>query len=150
MSLIDPLEETPRLIASHPAIHHFGFAVRRIRDAVSFYSVLFTAEWDGAIIHDPLQTVRIAFLKPHAAGPLIELVEAAGQGAPVPVDGPVHGAIYHVCLEVDDLDAAIVEIQRLGAVLVRRPAPAVAFGNRHVAWLYTRQHLLLELLERSR
>lgn len=149
MSLIGPLEEAPRLLASRPAIHHFGFAVRRIVDAVSVYSVLFTAEWDGAIFHDPLQAVRIAFLKPDAAGPLIELVEAAGHGAPVPVAGPAQGAMHHVCLEVDNLEAAIIEIRRLGAVLVRRPAPAVAFGNRHIAWLYTRQHFLLELLERS-
>ena len=148
MNLTDLREDVPLQTAGRSMIHHYGFAVRRIRDAAPVYCALFAAQWSGAVIHDPLQAVRVAFLTPRAGGPLVELIESAGQAAPVPEEGPTHGAIHHVCLEVDNLGVSIADIQRLGAILVRRPAPAVALENRHIAWLYTREHLLVELLER--
>ena len=36
----------------------------------------------------------------------------------------------------------------LGALVVQNPVPAVAFDLRRIAWAYTRQKLLIELLER--
>jgi glyoxalase/bleomycin resistance protein/dioxygenase superfamily protein len=147
MNLTDPGKD--RAIAGCPMVHHYGFAVRRILDAAPVYCALFAARWNGTTIHDPLQAVRVAFLTPRTGGPLIELIESAGRDGPVPEGGPVYGAIHHVCLEVDKLEISMVEIQRTGAILVRRPAPAIAFENRLIAWLYTREHLLVELLERS-
>jgi methylmalonyl-CoA/ethylmalonyl-CoA epimerase len=137
-------------ITGYPVVHHYGFAVKRISDAAPVFCTLFVALWDGITIHDPLQSVRVAFLTPRAGGPLVELVESAGKGGPVPEGGPAHGAIHHVCFEVDNLEISMAEIQRIGAILVRRPAPAVAFDGRCIAWLYTQERLLVELLERSK
>jgi hypothetical protein len=38
----------------------------------------------------------------------------------------------------------------VGAVVTQKPVPALAFDGRRVAWIYTRDKLLLEYLERAR
>jgi hypothetical protein len=35
-----------------------------------------------------------------------------------------------------------------GALIMRRPKPAVAFEGRRIAWMLTREKLLVELLEK--
>jgi methylmalonyl-CoA/ethylmalonyl-CoA epimerase len=53
----------------------------------------------------------------------------------------------HVCYVAKDLDRELVRLRTQGALLVRRALPAVAFQGRRIAWVYTRQRLLVELLE---
>ena len=53
-------------------------------------------------------------------------------------------------LEVDDLEQQIREMKTNRAMLIRRPQPAVAFGGRRIAWMRTRDKLLVEYLERAR
>ncbi len=35
-----------------------------------------------------------------------------------------------------------------GCTVVRRPKPAVAFAGRRIAWMFTQEKLLVELLEK--
>jgi hypothetical protein len=42
----------------------------------------------------------------------------------------------------------MAEMKSRGALIVKRPKPAVAFGGRHIAWMLTAEKLLLEFLER--
>jgi catechol 2,3-dioxygenase-like lactoylglutathione lyase family enzyme len=55
--------------------------------------------------------------------------------------------LHHVCFEVDDLGRQLAEARANRSVLVRSPCPAAAFGGRHIAWIFTRQRLLIEYLE---
>ncbi len=42
---------------------------------------MYGADWDGEIVHDPLQKARVTFLRtPAPSDALIELVEPAGEG----------------------------------------------------------------------
>jgi len=41
-------------------------------------------------------------------------------------------------------------MQAQKAMLVRHPKPAVAFGGRLIAWMLTREKLLVEYLERQK
>ncbi len=54
-----------------------------------------------------------------------------------------------MCYEVENLDLHLQSMRRTGGVVVRRPLPAVAFENRRIAWVFTKQRLLLEFLERQ-
>jgi methylmalonyl-CoA/ethylmalonyl-CoA epimerase len=49
---------------------------------------------------------------------------------------------------VDSMDEQIARSLEQRAILVRRPTPATAFGGRRIAWVYTRNKLLIEYLER--
>ena len=47
-----------------------------------------------------------------------------------------------------DLEQELARARSCGAVITRRPKPAVAFGGRRIAWIYTKNRLLIEYLER--
>jgi methylmalonyl-CoA/ethylmalonyl-CoA epimerase len=53
-----------------------------------------------------------------------------------------------MCYQVDDLEAHIADMKLRKAVLIRPPKPAVAFGSRRIAWMVTRERLVVEYLER--
>ena len=84
----------------------------------------------------------------------LSLVEVPGGTLEI-VAGPiVRGVLekgrmgYHVCFEVDDVDAALASLVSGGGRQVTRPSPAILFGGRRVCFVHTRLGLV-ELLERA-
>lgn len=129
-------------------LHHYGFVVADIREGMRGFCASLGAEWDGRIFEDPLQKVKVAFLTTGAADAQLELVEPMG------TDSPVYrflqergGGLHHACWSVDDLDAQLLAMRARGAIIARRPKPALAFGGRRIAWVLTREQLLVEFLE---
>ena len=127
--------------------HHVGFVVASIEQAMPGFVRSMAALWDGRVIHDPLQKVKVAFLTTRAEDPQIELVEPAGEDSPVSGFLARGGGLHHVCYEVGDLGGQLDEFRSRGAVIAKRPKPAVAFGGRRIAWVITAEKLLVELLE---
>jgi len=128
--------------------HHIGFVVKAIKHSAPEFSASLMAEWDGAIVADPLQSVSVAFLYPRSPGmAVVELVEPLGSESPVSRFLAKGGGLHHLCYEVDSLDKQLEWCRTAGDWIVREPVPAVAFNQRRIAWVYTRQHLLLEFLE---
>ncbi len=124
--------------------HHVGVAVREISQSVEMFARIFGAKVDSELFHDPHQGVRIQFIR---LGDLrVELLEPAAE--PSPVDGVLKRgvALYHICHEVDDLDAALGDLAAAKVTIVSPAKPAVAFGGRRVAFVIC-QGLLVELLE---
>jgi methylmalonyl-CoA/ethylmalonyl-CoA epimerase len=137
-------------MASPLRLHHVGFVVANIEQAMPGFVRSLMAEWDGQIFHDPLQKVRVAFLATRAEDALIELVEAVGDDSPVlRFLRERGGGLHHLCYEVANLEHELAEFRSRGAVIAKRPRPAVAFAGRRIAWLITAEKLLIELLEES-
>jgi methylmalonyl-CoA/ethylmalonyl-CoA epimerase len=131
------------------ALHHLGFVVVSIANSVQGFASMLRANWDKQVFHDPNQGVRVTFLKGRCPGdPLWELVEPADEQSPVYSLAAKGGGLHHVCYLVDKLEVALADARSLGAIVTRQPMPAVAFGGRRIAWIYTRDHLLIEYLER--
>jgi methylmalonyl-CoA/ethylmalonyl-CoA epimerase len=130
-------------------LHHVGFVVPEVRAGMEAFVVSLGATWDGAIYQDPLQKVKVAFLTTRAGDAQIELVAPDGPDSPVlrflEQNG---GGMHHVCYEVDDLEGQMAAMKTHGALIMRRPKPAVAFEGRRIAWMLTREKLLVELLEK--
>ena len=128
--------------------HHIGFVLRSIQDNGDSLARSLCAIWDKTIVFDPLQKVRVTFLRGlHFADPMIELVEPAGSDSPVLSFLERGGGLHHLCYEVADLDSHLVFCQSVGTIILRRPVPAVAFGGRRIAWALTKRRLLVEFLE---
>lgn len=109
-----------------------------------------SARWDGQTIHDPLQRVRVAFFYPvDGHNPVLELVEPASDTSPVTSFLKKGGGLHHVCYEIDDLDSALRQARAAKMAIASPPTPAVAFNGRRIAWVCSRNRLLMELLERS-
>jgi methylmalonyl-CoA/ethylmalonyl-CoA epimerase len=129
-------------------LHHVGYVVRSISEVADRFAQSVAASWDQKIIQDPLQDAKVAFL----AGivqeyPLVELVEPASEASPVTNFLKKGGGLHHLCYEVESLDKQLEFSQTIGAMIVRAPLPAVAFAGRRIAWVYTKDRLLLEFLD---
>jgi methylmalonyl-CoA/ethylmalonyl-CoA epimerase len=135
--------------APQGTFHHVGFVVASIEKSVKGFSESTESEWDGVVTHDPNQGVQVTFLRSkEAANPLIELVEPAGENSPVIPFLKKGGGLHHLCYEVDSLEKQLELIRSKGGLITRQPLPAVAFGGRRIAWVYTKNKLLIEYLER--
>lgn len=134
---------------SKPSLHHVGFVVETIADACPGFAKSIGAQWDGDIIHDPGQSAKVAFLRcPVPDGPALELVQPDGPESPLQKFLAKGGGLHHVCFEVDSLEEQLKQSRAAGCLVAKAPLPAVAFGGRMIAWVYTPQKLLVEYLER--
>lgn len=130
-----------------PRLHHVGFVVANIEACAPGMSRALLAEWNREIFADPLQRVRVTFLKGGLQGPLVELVEPLGQDSPVLRFLGDGGGLHHLCYEVISIPDHLDRIRAAGGIIVSRAKPAIAFGGRAIAWALTREKLLLEFLQ---
>jgi methylmalonyl-CoA/ethylmalonyl-CoA epimerase len=132
-------------------LHHIGYVIASIQDSADSFARSLAATWDGYIIFDPIQKVRVTFLQgASASDALIELIEPGGPESPVLRFLERGGGLHHLCYEVADLEAHLAFCKTEGTMILRAPVPAVAFGGRRIAWAMTRKKLLLEFLEREK
>jgi len=131
--------------------HHIGYACESIeRYLEEFMRPLFAPEVVSEVFADPIQQVRVCFVT-QPGGTVIELVEPLSADSPVnTVIGSQRGGVYHLCYEVDDLDAALKRFRAKRCLPLARPVPAVAFGGRRIVFLMTPQRDLIELVEAAR
>lgn len=124
--------------------NHVGVAVAQIEPAAERFRAVFGAAADSPILHDPQQGVHIQFLR--LGNARIELLAPAGANSPVDAMLRRGISIYHVCFEAVDFDARLAEWVKAGATLVSPPKPAIAFGNRRVAFVMC-LGLMIELVD---
>jgi len=130
-------------------LHHLGLVVASISQVAQEFADSMSASWDGQIIHDPLQQVRVAFFRPfEKRNPVFELVEPAAEDSPVTNFLSKRVGLHHICYEIDDLETTLKSARRSGFFVVSNPKPATAFGGRRIAWVTSKQRLLMEFLER--
>jgi methylmalonyl-CoA/ethylmalonyl-CoA epimerase len=129
-------------------LHHIGFVVLSIQESAKSFARSLGATWDGNIIFDPLQKVRVTFFQGRQpTDALIELVEPGAPESPVSQFLNRGGGLHHLCYEVMDLESHLRFCRSVGTVIIRPPVPAVAFGGRRIAWGVTKKRLLIEFLE---
>lgn len=135
--------------------HHLGVAVLDIAKALPHYETILGLRLISGPFDDPIQKVRVAFLKrdpaaPNSLDPCIELVAPLSPDAPVNRYLAKDAGAYHICYESGSLEGTISTMRAQGCLVIAQPAPAVAFEGRRIAWLFTPTRQLIELLERSK
>ena len=128
-------------------IDHLGIAVKDLGQAVRAYEALgFSVE----ATHDvPTEKVRAAFLP--AGESHLELLEPTDPTSVIARFLEKRSGLHHVCVLVEDIDAALAELKQAGVpVLDERPRPGA--GGCRVAFVHPRgaAGVLLELKERAR
>lgn len=127
--------------------HHIGIACRDIAKSQSFYVDMgYTA---SLVVDDPLQHVRVCFLDKDGA-PRLELLEPLDEQSPVARTLDTVGvAPYHLCYEVQDIEAAVTALRKQRFLLINGPVPACAMDDRRVAFLFQKNTGLIELVENT-
>lgn len=125
--------------------HHIGIACRDIAKTQAFY--LGQGYTASPAVEDPLQHVRISFLEKEGA-PRIELLEPLDDQSPVARTLATSGVSpYHMCYEVQDIEAAVNHLRGQRFLLVNGPVPACAMDDRRIAFLFQKNTGLIELVE---
>jgi methylmalonyl-CoA/ethylmalonyl-CoA epimerase len=131
-------------------IHHVAYVTPNVDKKAAQLVALLGCKPAGPVMIDPAQGVRCQFM--HTAdGGLLELLEPHGEKSPIEGYLKKGGGIFHVCYEVEDLDATLQHVRDTGdAVVVRDPIPAPAIGNRRIAFIMTADRDLIEFVEVAR
>lgn len=127
---------------------HLGVAVPSINSVLSIYLDLLGYSVTSGPFDDPLHKVSVCFLETAAGdGSRIELVAPLGERSPVHQMLAKGITTYHLCYEVENLEQALQNVKEKNCIILSQPLPAVAFQGRRIAWFYTPNRQLVELLE---
>src|SRR5690242_10769029 len=111
-------------------IDHVAIIVRNIEQALVFYrDTLGIAP--SEIKEVPTEQVRIAFLPMGGpSGSEIELIEPTTPDSSLSKFLEKRGeGLHHICLEVDDIDAALAEMQEKGTTVLDKQPRVAAEGR---------------------
>ena len=129
-------------------LSHIGILVKDIDEGIKHHEALFGFKQLTEIVDDPTQRVRVVLMAYSEDDPVkIELI------APLTDDSPVtdllrkHQSLYHLCFEVNDIEAAKDEARKNGAIVISQPVEAPLFEDRKICFLFTKDHYIIELVE---
>lgn len=127
--------------------HHIGVATHSIEETTKKY-IHFGYHTTTDTIFDPIQNVFISFMEKKNS-PRVELVAPVNKESPIWNTLNKNGTIpYHFCYEVDDIVQEVDKLKKMKFILVSKIVPAVAFDNRLVCFLYSKEAGLIELLNK--
>jgi methylmalonyl-CoA epimerase len=129
-----------------PSIHHIAIAVRDLDAALAFYRDALGLEL-AERREVPEEGVEIAFLP--AGDGEIELLRPLDEAGGVARFLELHGeGLHHVCLAVEDIEAAVEQLRAAGAQLLSEGPRVDVHGTRYV-FVHPRsaRGVLLELYE---
>ena len=124
-------------------LHHIGVACRDIEEGVDQLSRIHDVISQTPVVNDPEQDAQLVLLT-LADGTRIELV--AGRQVETMLKRNI--GLYHLCFEVEDIQAEIDRLVGEGAKLIVPPKPAVLFDGRTVAFL-SAGYGMIELLSKK-
>lgn len=126
-------------------IDHIGIAVRDIEQALQVYQVALGLPVKD-VVDVPDQQVRVAFLPLGESN--IELVQPTtdDSGTAKFIEKRGEG-IHHICVQVDDIEAALAQLKANGVPLIDQEPRAGAHGR--VAFVHPKgtHGVLMELVE---
>jgi methylmalonyl-CoA/ethylmalonyl-CoA epimerase len=132
---------------AHLKIDHLGIAVASLDAAVAAYEAL---GFEVSERHDvPTEKVRAAFLP--VGDSHLELLEPTDPSSAIARFLERRSGLHHVCVIVDDIDAALAEMKARGVPLLDE-TPRVGAGGCRVAFVHPKgaAGVLLELKEGKR
>jgi methylmalonyl-CoA/ethylmalonyl-CoA epimerase len=130
-------------------LHHVGIVVDDIESGIERYKALFGFVPVTEVADDPIQKVSVVLLSnPKADGVPIELI------APLTEDSPVSNILkgnvrlYHLCFLVENIEEELKNFRSNGAIVISGPVPAELFEGKRIAFVYTPDKYVVELLEK--
>ena len=129
------------------SLHHVGIAVASIEESAAFYIDHFGYAIESPIIHDPVQTAFVQFLRVPGDSPFLELVAPDSPESKLASAVRKGGGLNHMCYRVADIEAAMAKLNSIQMTVLCSPVAAVAFPGRRIAWLLGSDRVPVELVE---
>jgi methylmalonyl-CoA/ethylmalonyl-CoA epimerase len=129
-------------------LHHVGYATKLIEPLAELYVQRYGYEVSTPVIHDPLQTALVQFLRLPGDQSYLEFVAPDGPESKLTSAAKRGGGLNHLCYSSGPLEQTIAELEQSGMRLISEPKVAVAFAGRRICWLIGEDPLPIELVER--
>jgi methylmalonyl-CoA/ethylmalonyl-CoA epimerase len=129
-------------------LHHVGYVVKEIDQVTEMYLRRYGYEACTPVIHDPLQTALVQFLRLPGDQSYLELVAPDGPESKLLQAASRRGGLNHLCYTAGPLEETIRQLEEEGMSLLAEPKPAVAFRRRRICWLIGTDPVPIELVER--
>ena len=130
-------------------IHHVGIVVANIEAATAQYVKQFGYEVKSEIVHDPVQTAYVQFLKLPGDTVYLEFVSPDRPDSRLSNALKKGGGLNHICYSIEDIEAEFRKMRESGLFPLREPVAAAAFPGRRIAWLMGRDQIPIELVEKG-
>lgn len=92
------------------------------------------------------QKVRVVFLEKGNSLP-IKLIEPTAKDSSIYAYAKKGGGLHHLCFKCDELNSELKRCKELGLRILTPPQPGEAFENEHIAFVYAKQGLNIELID---
>ena len=130
-------------------LHHVGYAVAQIEPMVQVYKQRYGYLVESGIIHEPLQTAFVQFLRLPGNESYLEFVAPDSLQSKLSSAVQKGGGLNHLCLIcMPGIEQSIVHLEQEGMRLIGEPKPSAAFHGRRICWLLGADRVPVELVER--
>jgi methylmalonyl-CoA/ethylmalonyl-CoA epimerase len=127
-------------------IDHICFAVKDLKDGISYWKNVFGYDQMTGIITNSLQKVKVTFL--HKENSIdIKLIEPLGSNESLLKFVNRGGGFHHICFKCSDINNKIEELKDKGLIMLVPPQPGEAFNNNNIAFLFAKYGLNIELID---
>lgn len=130
-------------------LHHIGVLVKDIDKSAFDYVSKFGYKIQSIVIHDPVQTAFVQFLKLDGDDSYMELITPDGPESKLVTALKKGGGLNHFCYQTDNIEASLQDLALKSMFILQQPVDAVAFPNRKIAWLMGRDGIPIELVEKG-
>jgi methylmalonyl-CoA/ethylmalonyl-CoA epimerase len=128
-------------------LHHVGHATKNIEASCDTYVHRYGYEICTPVIHDPLQTALVQFLRLPGDQAYLEFVAPDGSES-ILTAATSRGGLNHLCYISGPLEQTIEYLEATQMRLISEPKVAVALGGRRICWLVGLDRIPIELVER--
>jgi methylmalonyl-CoA/ethylmalonyl-CoA epimerase len=127
-------------------IDHICFAVRDLKEGITYWKDVFGYDQMTEIITNSLQKVKVTFL--HKENSIdIKLIEPLDINESLIKFVNRGGGFHHICFKCSDINNKIEELKSKGLLMLVPPQPGEAFNNNNIAFLFSKYGLNLELID---
>jgi methylmalonyl-CoA/ethylmalonyl-CoA epimerase len=130
-------------------LHHVGIVVEDIESGIQRHKAMFGFDPITEVVDDSIQKVSVVLLSDPAAESVpIELIAPLADDSPVSKILKGKSRLYHLCFLVDNIEEALRNFRGQGAIVISGPVPAELYEGKRIAFVYTPDKYVVELLEK--
>jgi len=127
-------------------IDHICFAVKDLREGITYWEKIFGYSQMTEIITNTLQKVKVSFLSKEKSL-TVKLIEPLGDNQSLLNFVSKGGGFHHICFKCDNIDAGVTDLREKGLLTLVPPQPGEAFNNNKIAFLLAKYGLNIELID---
>ena len=127
-------------------IDHICFAVKDIKEGITYWEDVFGYSQMTRIVINSLQKVKVTFMiKENSL--TVKLIEPLEDNQSLVNFVNRGGGFHHICFKCSDINKKIDELTGKGLITLVKPQPGEAFNNSNIAFLLARHGINIELID---